>query len=41
LKIIIVGAGAIGRFFGGLLGDGGHEEAPVNLNAETGSGISV
>ena len=25
MKILIVGAGAIGRFFGGIMGDGGHE----------------
>ncbi len=25
MKIVIVGAGAIGRFFGGMLGSGGHE----------------
>lgn len=34
MKILIVGAGAIGRFFGAWLGNGGHEIAFVEKDAE-------
>jgi 2-dehydropantoate 2-reductase len=34
MKIVIVGAGAIGRFFGGMLGRGGHEVAFVEKDPE-------
>ena len=34
MKITIVGAGAIGRFFGGMLGRGGHEVVFVEKDPE-------
>jgi len=34
MKIVIVGAGAIGRFFGGMLGRGGHEVVFVEKDPE-------
>ena len=34
MKIVIVGAGAIGRFFGGMLGSGGHEVVFVEKEPE-------
>ena len=34
MKIVIVGAGAIGRFFGGMMGRGGHEVVFVEKDPE-------